>query len=146
MTARDVAEYLLRLSDEEANDITNLKLQKLVYYVQGFSLAAYDEKLFDEPIQAWRYGPVVADLYHYYKDNGSQVIFPDPSYEFTQDFTPEQEELMKEVNNIYGQYSGVKLMHLTHEERPWMEAQEKGASIINTQTMQDYFKEQLIEE
>lgn len=146
MTARDVAEYLLRLSDEEANDITNLKLQKLLYYVQGFNLALNGEKLFAEPIEAWRYGPVVADLYHYYKDNGSQVILPDPNYEFSQPFTPEQKELMQEVNNIYGQYSGVKLMHLTHGERPWLEADAAGTSLINPQTMQAYFKEQLIEE
>jgi uncharacterized phage-associated protein len=50
MNARDVAEYLLRLSDTETNDITNLKLQKLIYYVQGFHLAIHDQKLFEEPI------------------------------------------------------------------------------------------------
>ncbi|MCB2409406.1 Panacea domain-containing protein [Hymenobacter lucidus] len=146
MKARDVAEYLLQLSDTETNDITNLKLQKLVYYAQGFHLAMYDKPLFADPIEAWQYGPVVSELYHAYKQNGSQIITPTNSYEFSDKFTKEQEELLSEVNEVYGQFSGMKLMNMTHEERPWIEAIETKAQQINPYTMQSYFKEQLIEE
>lgn len=146
MKARDVAEYLLQLSDTETNDITNLKLQKLVYYAQGFHLAMYDKPLFADPIEAWQYGPVVSELYHAYKQNGSQIITPTDSYEFSGKFTKEQEELLSEVNEVYGQFSGMKLMNMTHEERPWLEAIETKTQQINPYTMQSYFKEQLIEE
>ncbi|OQY42717.1 MAG: hypothetical protein B6240_13665 [Desulfobacteraceae bacterium 4572_87] len=55
--------------DEEAGDlISNLKLQKLVYYAQGFYLALYDEPLFNEPIEAWTHGPVIRELYRSYNE------------------------------------------------------------------------------
>lgn len=146
MKARDVAEYLLQLSDTETNDITNLKLQKLVYYAQGFHLAMYDKQLFPDLIEAWQYGPVVSELYHAYKQNGNQIIAPTDSYDFSEQFTKDQEELLREVNEVYGQFSGMKLMNMTHEERPWLEAIETKTQQISPYTMQSYFKEQLIAE
>jgi uncharacterized phage-associated protein len=65
MKAQDVAEYFLTLVDDEAGDsLSNLKLQKLVYYAQGFHLALTEKPLFDEAIEAWEHGPVVPGLYH----------------------------------------------------------------------------------
>ena len=59
--ANDIARYILTLSTPEVGDIiSNLKLQKLLYYVQGFHLAIENEPLFMEDIQAWQYGPVSA--------------------------------------------------------------------------------------
>jgi uncharacterized phage-associated protein len=142
MNARDVAEFLLRLSDTEANDITNLKLQKLVYYVQGFHLAMHGATAFNEPIEAWAYGPVVPDLYHAYKGFGRQVIDPTKDYSFTSEITTEQQELIREVYQVYGQYSGIKLMDLTHEERPWMEA-DKPNGLLDPEVMRAYFTSQL---
>ncbi|MGA8142178.1 MAG: type II toxin-antitoxin system antitoxin SocA domain-containing protein, partial [Desulfobaccales bacterium] len=73
----DVAKYFLSLTDEESGElISNLKLQKLVYYAQGFHLVFYDTPLFSERIEAWTYGPVVPDLYHEYKSHGPCSIPP----------------------------------------------------------------------
>ena len=72
LTCMEVANYLLSKTDEEAGDvISNLKLQKLVYYVQGFSLAMNNRPMFEEDIYAWQHGPVVPSLYHNFKDNGA---------------------------------------------------------------------------
>ena len=74
-SAHDVAKYFLSLIDEDAGDtISNLKLQKLVYYAQGFHLALFDRPLFNEEVKAWMHGPVVPDLYHEYKIYGSNAI------------------------------------------------------------------------
>ena len=65
LTCYDIAKYFLAQADEEIGDlISNLKLQKLVYYAQGFYLALHDEALFPEDIEAWTHGPVVPVLYH----------------------------------------------------------------------------------
>ena len=65
ISCQDVANYFLSLCDEDAGDlISNLKLQKLVYYAQGFHLAISGEPLFDEKIMAWEHGPVIPQLYH----------------------------------------------------------------------------------
>ena len=74
-TAFSVAKYFLFLSDEEAGDtISNLKLQKLLYYAQGFHLALNDSPLFAESIEAWTHGPVVPVVYQLYKHAGASAI------------------------------------------------------------------------
>ena len=75
ITAQDVADYFLFLVDDPSGDnLSNLKLQKLVYYAQGFYLAIHDRPLFDDAICAWEHGPVVPSLYRRYKKYGSGGI------------------------------------------------------------------------
>ena len=79
MPAHDVAKYFVSLVDEEAGDsISNLKLQKLLYYAQGAHLALRDEPLFGEPIEAWTHGPVVPSVYRQYKQHGGEPIPVEP--------------------------------------------------------------------
>jgi len=74
----DMAKYFLSLTDENVGDlISNLKLQKLVYYAQGFHLAMHDKPLFDEETEAWTYGPAIPELCSEYKKYGSGHI-PSP--------------------------------------------------------------------
>lgn len=114
----DVAKFFLAQSNEEAGDlVSNLKLQKLVYYAQGFHLAVYDEPLFTDSIEAWTHGPVVPNVYHHYKQFGSGSI-PAPIDFNLEAFSPEQVELLNEVQQIYGQYSAWRLREMTHEEAP----------------------------
>ncbi|PRY46965.1 putative phage-associated protein [Spirosoma oryzae] len=144
-TARDVAEYILQLADSEVsdNDVTNLKLQKLVYYVQGFHLAMFDKTVFSDPIAPWQYGPVVSELYHTYKENGGSVIKPTAEYTPTEAFSEEQENLIKEVFNVYGQFSAWKLRDMTHQELPWIEADELKLPEIKVETMRTFFKDHI---
>ena len=73
--AEHVARYFLWLSVEsEPTPLTQLHLHKLLYYAQGWSLAAWGERLFDEAIQAWRHGPVVPSVYPSFADYGSSAI------------------------------------------------------------------------
>jgi len=75
-TCFDVANYFLKRQDPDAGDLmSNLKLQKLVYYAQGFHLAMENSPLFNEPIEAWEHGPVCVPLYHKYKSCGSEKRF-----------------------------------------------------------------------
>jgi uncharacterized phage-associated protein len=85
-------------------------------------------------------------LRNQYKANGSQIIAPSEDYEFTSEFSEKQEELLREVNDVYGQFSGLKLMNMTHEERPWIEAIETKRQEISLDTMRSYFKEQIVAE
>jgi uncharacterized phage-associated protein len=140
-TASNVAKYLLTRSEPEEGDlVSNLKLQKLVYYAQGFHLALCDEPLFREEIRAWEHGPVVPDLYHAYKDHGSNGI-PVPM-DFDIDVLPLKErELLDEVWSVYGQFSAWKLRNMTHEEPPWKET--PSGSVIHHDKLREYFKTQV---
>ncbi len=138
LTAKDVADYFLANVDEEAGDnITNLKIQKLIYYAQGFHLALNDGKpLFQERIKAWGHGPVVPELYHEFKVSGSAPL-PKPA-----DFDPSKYDeptrfILDEVWRVYGQFSPWRLREMTHEEPPWKETATNG--VIDLELMRSYF-------
>ena len=119
LTCKDVAEYFLSLQDEDAGDlISNLKLQKLVYYAQGYHLALFDEPLFEEHIEAWLHGPVVPSLYREYKQCGVAPIPSPEDMDFSK-FNNEEKEFLDEVYDVYGQFSAWKLRNMTHEDEPW---------------------------
>ncbi|MEO0432273.1 MAG: type II toxin-antitoxin system antitoxin SocA domain-containing protein [Cyanobacteria bacterium J06656_5] len=140
-SAIDIAHYFLCLPDENAGDlISNLKLQKLLYYAQGFNLALYSSRLFQEDIRAWEHGPVVPDAYHAFKEFGANAI-PAPEAMDFNIFEPETVELLDEVYAVYGQFSAWKLRNMTHGESPWKETPIN--EIISTQKMQEYFETQL---
>lgn len=143
LTSHDVAKYFLSMTDEDVGDlISNLKLQKLIYYAQGLHLAIYDKPLFNESISAWEHGPVVTSLYHAYKEYGSGPIPPPDDLDFDK-FDQEMREFLDEVYEVFGQYSAWKLRNMTHEEPPWKDA--KGGT-INQKVMKERFKSFLTDE
>lgn len=138
-TAKQVSEFFLCLTDPDVGEnISNLKLQKLVYYAQGFHLAIHGTQLFEEPVLAWEHGPVVENLYHEYKQFGSQGI-PMPANFNPEVFTKKQVELLNEVYEVYGQFSAWKLRNMTHSERPWIETPRNAA--IDPALMMEFFKD-----
>lgn len=142
LSCYDAAKYFLAQASEEAGDlISNLKLQKLVYYAQGFHLALYDEPLFPEAIEAWTHGPVVPDLYRHYKKYGTGAI-PCPEYIDFSIYDEKTKSLLDEVYSVFGQFAAWKLRNMTHEEYPWkLAAQNSGK--ISHQSLKKYFKTQL---
>lgn len=145
-TATDVAKWFLAhnriaAADEGAEFISNLKLQKLLYYAQGCALAVTDEPLFGDEIVAWQHGPVVESVYHAYKSNGSNGIVFEDDFDFSQ-FTPEENELLEEVYDTFGQYSAWKLRNMTHEETPWLTTPQ--GAVISTGVIKDYFKREYL--
>ncbi|TKB81246.1 MAG: DUF4065 domain-containing protein [Nitrospira sp.] len=138
-SVKDIATYFLALSDPKVGDlISNLKLQKLCYYAQGFHLAIHGTKLFPEKIEAWTHGPVVRELYQAYKKHGDGAI-PLPEKFDISIYGKNTQELLNEVYSVYGQYSAWKLRNMTHEEPPWMDAKKSGKAISNS-AMKEYFK------
>lgn len=137
MPAHDVAKYFVSLVDEEAGDsITNLKLQKLLYYAQGVNLALNDAPLFVEPIEAWTHGPVVPRVYRAYKQHGGEAI---PIERVNLDLYPKDiRELLDEVYEVFGQFSAAKLRAMTHSESPWKDT--PPGAVISPESMKAYFK------
>lgn len=69
-----VANYIITFCHENGLDLNNLKLQKILYYLQAQSLVENDSPLFEESLQKWKYGPVVPSVYHEYKKEGASNI------------------------------------------------------------------------
>ena len=143
VTAYDIARYFITCGiDSEEEGISNLKLQKLVYYAQGYHLAIYDEPFFDEPIQAWRHGPVCPEVYQKYKSYGARPITEPIDEDFTTTFTKVQLELLDEVYSVFGQLAAGKLAVRTKEEGPWKN-HEEWAEEIQKEEMSFNFKRRL---
>jgi len=113
----DVAKYIL----EKQGSMTTMKLQKLVYYSQAWSLVWDEKPLFGEEIQAWASGPVVRDLYNYHR---GVYLIPGIQKGNVDNLTKEQRETIDAVLEAYGDKSAQWLSDLTHMEKPWNEARE----------------------
>ena len=141
-SASDVAQYFLSLVDEDEGDfISNLKLQKLLYYAQGMHLAMFDEPLFDEHIEAWAHGPVVRKVYDEYAICGANPI-PRPSELNLEMLDQDMRDFLDEVYSVFGQYDAWKLREMTHEEPPWRDTYKEGQNkIIPHARMKEYFRQ-----
>jgi uncharacterized phage-associated protein len=140
-TASEVAKYFLSLTDEDAGDtISNLKLQKLLYYAQGFHLALHGKPIFSDRIEAWRHGPVVRSVYGEYANYRDGSIPPPENFD-PKTIDEESRELLDEVYRIYGQYSAWRLRDMTHDEPPWKDAWQKdgGEQEISHKALKKYF-------
>lgn len=141
--AKEVADYLLFLDskDEDSEGISNLKLQKLLYYAQGHFVALYDKNLFEESIEAWMHGPVVPGVYHEYKSYGQKTIDAPESLDI-KSFTPEEQEIIDDVYMVYGRFSAWALRNMTHQEEPWKKRAPDRDCITNDD-LKDFFKDRV---
>ncbi|MBW4503449.1 MAG: DUF4065 domain-containing protein [Scytonema hyalinum WJT4-NPBG1] len=101
--------------------MTNMKVQKLLYYSQSLHLALYNQPLFEEEIQAWRYGPVCPPAYRFYSEFEANQL-PIPSKEFLLQIPVPKKELLEEVWEYFGGYHAYLLSDMTHVEFPWKKA------------------------
>jgi uncharacterized phage-associated protein len=117
----NVARYFIVRAYEDGMEaeITNMKVQKLLYYTQCLHLALYNEPLFDDVIQAWRYGPVCPSAYRFYNEFEANQL-PIPSKELQ--IPDEKKKLLEEVWKYFGGYHAYGLSAMTHSEIPWKKA------------------------
>jgi len=111
----DVARYIL----QQKNPMTTMKLQKLVYYCQAWSLVWEEKPLFEEEIQAWASGPVVRNLYNHHR---REFLISDIKKGDVGNLTKEQKETINAVLKAYSDKPAQWLADLTHMEKPWNEA------------------------
>jgi uncharacterized phage-associated protein len=119
----NVARYFIMkaYADGVEAQMTNMKVQKLLYYSQSLYLALNNEPLFDEEIQAWRYGPVCPPAYRFYSEFEAQQL-PVPGEDFWQQIPDAIKKLLEEVWESFGGYHAYLLSDMTHVEFPWKKA------------------------
>lgn len=115
-----------------AEYITPLKLQKLLYYIQGIALRIYGKPAFTSNISAWQYGPVVEDVYKKYRGR-SPISTPKTNYEVSDGL----KKVIELVVSSYGKMEAGSLIDLTHDEDPWINSTSNG--IINIEFIKEYF-------
>lgn len=156
----DVCRHVINYSNEKGYGISNLKLQKLLYFIQAFYLISGDgEPCFKEEIEAWDFGPVVPRAYREYRICGSSLIPTIKSYSKIQSengklklrickynddvILDDDKELINSVVDKFKLYSASELVQLTHNQKPWKDAyySEGKNSTISLEAIRSYFNE-----
>jgi uncharacterized phage-associated protein len=143
VSSKALANYLLDLAEAEGIPVSPMKLQKLVYYCQGWHLAIVGKPLIDEQVEAWKFGPVVETLFHEFKRYGKEPIeskairfvksdseesflglesiVPSIDSECTDTMEADNaKRVAKKVWDVYKVYSAERLSNMTHKTgTPW---------------------------
>lgn len=140
--AHDLAAYIVG----QLGRVETLKLQKLLYYCNGWHLALRNRPIFNDPIQAWRHGPVVQSIYSYHRTEPSVSTW---TFGNARELTADERAVAQAVLKLYGAKSGWALRNLTHEESPWVDAwaRSNDGAIrgveISQDTIRDFFSEKI---
>lgn len=156
-SALDVARYIVNISYQYQYAISNLKLQKLLYFCQAVFLVDSKGKTpcFPEEIEAWDFGPVVPSVYRAFKKYGGNNIPKVSEYKdtsngiwnlqtkkFSENIITEKDR--KKINEViihFGKFTASKLVDIIHHQKPWMNAYYKNEDIISKKAIYEYFKE-----
>lgn len=144
----DVANFFIDVinSDEEGN-ITNLQLNKIIFFAQAWSLVLKNKPLFEEDFRAWKYGPVLPSVYKKLKCNKDLLITSPTDKDFENVFDSETIDFLLDVYREYKQYSASELVNLTHiKGGVWEQIRNKDKKkrneIIPKELMKDYYSKQ----
>lgn len=145
----DIACYVInRHNDICTWGISNLRLQKLLYFIQAEFLMK-GRVCFKEEIEAWPYGPVIPEVYKEFSGYGSAKIpnrefyIDELDFKFFNDIEIDKEDkkIIDDVIRMAKDYSDFELVNITHNQKPWTDAIKGGnKTIIEKEEMRGYFK------
>lgn len=141
-TALEAARYLIYLMSDSFDDLSNMKINKLLYYAQGQCLLKNGYPLFDDKIEAWQHGPIVESVYQAFKGYESAPI-PVESGSDCAEMDEEAKDLLFDVARVYGRYTASALRNMTHRVgTPWERLYDSGSLHVEIpQSMiLEYFK------
>jgi len=157
-----IANSFLRLAFASNKSITPMKIQKLVYLAQGYSLVMRDSSLIDELFEAWRFGPVLPSIYHTCKKYGNKPIsdyikeegYDSSSIRRTIPILkdPQVAEIINFVWESYGSTDALELSNWTHEKKgPWdVVIEQKGGRFknqtIDNELIKNYFRDRMVDD
>jgi len=157
--AMDIARYVINYAISKGHPISNLQLQKILYYVQAAFLVKNGEPIFDEKILNWTYGPVIDEVYTEYRINGdstiekqdeyvevvydkekSKILLANKKFDESQ-FESGYKALINSIVDIYMDMDPFDLVEKTHLEDPWMNSSQN--DVICTESIKLYYKENI---
>ncbi|WP_201593303.1 Panacea domain-containing protein [Psychrobacter sp. Pi2-51] len=131
--------FIEQSNNGKTNNLTPMKLQKLMFFAQSWYLKSNHSALFDGYFERWQYGPVLPEIYHEFKSFGAKSINEFGSSMWSEYQTVDSNdyqvtEFLEQIINAYGDYSGTQLSWMTHQpETAWSKG--KVGTLINFQEM-----------
>lgn len=146
LNALDVANWFVskansQIVDELPEGISNMKLQKILYFAQAAHIVIHNKPLFKEEIEAWQYGPVVDVVYQEFKSFKNAPIKKVASNSYEETIDDNTALFLNSTWDIFGKYSAAKLVQMTHDHRPWKEAYRATNKTITKSALKQYYKD-----
>ena len=138
-----IAEYIVKYCNDKKFSISNLKLQKLLYFVQAAFLVEKGLPCFPEEIEAWDFGPVVPLVYYKYKIyGGTNIPYMNSDENLFEVISQEDKDIINRIINDCAKYTASMLVDITHKQAPWLEAYAPYTrNTITKNSITDFFKE-----
>ena len=141
--ALDIARYIVQHENSNGRTVSNLRLQKLLYFVQCAFLGVLSNPCFSDEMEAWDYGPVVPAVYHRYKVYGSTII-PSPNAEVSVFSNESEKQLVDQMLDTCAGFTTRELVDATHRQSPWRDVFISGVNnVISIKSIADYMKGRL---
>lgn len=140
MSAVELAKNIIVYAGMHGHQITNLKLQKMLYYVQGYFSAKFGKDLFEEDLVNWAYGPVVPAVYYEYCSYGASAIKPEALSKLFNGLTDKQTRYICKILDKCLDYTARELVSMTHAEAPWQNTSRN--QVIEKAKLQKFFQSQ----
>lgn len=135
--AIDVAKYVINHEIDMSRNISNLRLQKLLYFVQAKFLCEVGEPCFVDDIEAWQFGPVVPSVYYAFKSYAGLDIF---DRQFGGNISAKDSAIINNIIDYCASYPTFQLVEITHAQLPWINARRNIMSnIITQESIKNYF-------
>lgn len=135
-----VAEYIVDFSNSNSSPISNLKLQKILYFVQAEFLVSKGEPCFNDKIEAWDFGPVIPKVYRKYKIYGSGDI-PSRTKKLSLTIDKNDIYLIEDMTKHCLKYTASTLVEITHHQDPWINNYVKNQyNTISNIEIKEYFE------
>ena len=144
--AIEVSNYFTNKAIEDNKPFTIMEALKFTYIAQGFHLSLEDKPFFEEDVYAWKYGPVIKQVYDILKDKSNSNIIDQLQKLSISKFNDMQKNILSVVFNKYRHLNGWGLSKLTHQQgTPWYETfynknKNENVKIIDKKIIQTHFK------
>lgn len=136
-SALDIAKYIIAYEHSKGREVSNLRLQKLLYFVQAKFFQLYGTPCFSENMEAWDFGPVVVSVYHEYKIFGSLDIM---SHIEAPHISKDATSVINDILDYAAPYPTFQLVDITHDQKPWIDAKANYFNhTISMKSLRDYF-------
>lgn len=146
-----IANEFLSLARKEDRPITNMKIQKLLYFSQGHSMSTLKRDLIRDDCHAWDYGPVFPSVYHHLKKYGAdsidgEILDEEEPCRFIPILLPDEKELLEAIWDKYGSLSALRLSEMSHvTQGPWAvtrrNSHDKQSPVIPKELIRNYFND-----
>lgn len=138
MTAKTLSDEIITYASDCGFTITNLKLQKTLYYIQGYHSKFIGEPLFSDDFEHWPYGPVIPSVYFEFCSFGANAIRVFPSYPVFSDYSTKEKKIIRKVLDKCLTMTARELVEKSHQEEPWQNTSE--SEIIPFNSILHYFQ------